>query len=549
MKRKSTWVVIISLLFLLAIIVKSAWICDDAFISFRYIKNLLNGYGLRWNIFERVQAFTNPLYIFCTIPIFALTKNMYLSSMILSIGLTMTAVVIGLFSKKNRNVPLICLFILMLSCSKAFIDYSTSGLENPMTFLILVIFYKEFFRLDKPYEDKQFLKLCFIASLTTINRIDSILFVMPPLVYMFLKRFNIKKIYLGIIGFIPFIVWELFSLIYYGFLIPNTAVAKLNNTTNLWDVIKSGIRYIVTSNLYGDYITIIVILVAIISGVFLYKKKQNKYSLASLGILMYVLYVIYIGGDFMVGRFLSVPFFLSIVLIYYIVNDFLVEMKPTHQKLRKYVAAIAIIILIVGCMPQTSTIMSKIKYQETETYIKLNYKERPCDERAYYYNDAGLAYYIANTYVTGYKPDRPIFKWGLQGKNCFDPGKVYVEGSIGFRGYFCPNETIIIDFYGLAEPLLSRIPAAPDQRVGHYIRLIPWGYKKTLETGENVISNPSLRKYYDKLHLIVSGKLFSWERIKAIFLMNTGKYDYLIDDYMESVEYEQYLDKIYKENN
>ena len=32
----------------------------------------------------------------------------------------------------------------------------------------------------------------------------------------------------SVLGFIPLIAWELFSLIYYGFLLPNTAYAKLN---------------------------------------------------------------------------------------------------------------------------------------------------------------------------------------------------------------------------------------------------------------------------------------------------------------------------------
>ncbi len=40
----------------------NAWVCDDAYITFRSIDNLVNGLGPVWNAGERVQAFTHPLW-------------------------------------------------------------------------------------------------------------------------------------------------------------------------------------------------------------------------------------------------------------------------------------------------------------------------------------------------------------------------------------------------------------------------------------------------------------------------------------------------------
>ena len=45
------------------LLVKTAWLSDDAYITFRTIDNFVNGYGLRWNIAERVQSFTHPLWL------------------------------------------------------------------------------------------------------------------------------------------------------------------------------------------------------------------------------------------------------------------------------------------------------------------------------------------------------------------------------------------------------------------------------------------------------------------------------------------------------
>ena len=36
----------------------SAWVADDAYITFRTIENFHHGYGLRWNIQDRVATYT-----------------------------------------------------------------------------------------------------------------------------------------------------------------------------------------------------------------------------------------------------------------------------------------------------------------------------------------------------------------------------------------------------------------------------------------------------------------------------------------------------------
>ncbi len=49
---------------LLAWLSSVAWfLCDDAFISFRYTRNLLEGHGLVFNPGERVEGYTNFLWI------------------------------------------------------------------------------------------------------------------------------------------------------------------------------------------------------------------------------------------------------------------------------------------------------------------------------------------------------------------------------------------------------------------------------------------------------------------------------------------------------
>ena len=42
---------------------QNAWIADDAYISFRFAANWANGLGPVWNAGERVEGYTNPLWV------------------------------------------------------------------------------------------------------------------------------------------------------------------------------------------------------------------------------------------------------------------------------------------------------------------------------------------------------------------------------------------------------------------------------------------------------------------------------------------------------
>src|SRR5690349_1910100 len=57
-----------------AVVLARAWVGDDALITVRTLDNLMHGYGLRWNVDERVQAFTHPLWAFLLLPLLWLMR-------------------------------------------------------------------------------------------------------------------------------------------------------------------------------------------------------------------------------------------------------------------------------------------------------------------------------------------------------------------------------------------------------------------------------------------------------------------------------------------
>jgi arabinofuranosyltransferase len=83
----------------------------------------------------------------------------------------------------------------------------------------------------------------------------------------------------------------------------------------------------------------------------------------------------------------------------------------------------------------------------------------------------------------------------------------------------------------LADPLLSRLPMATekDYRIGHYPRVFPRGYRRSLKIRANDLEDVQLREYLDKLWLVVRGPIWSADRWRAIWHFNLGHYDHLID--------------------
>ena len=64
----------------------SAWVCDDAYITLRTVHNFVSGEGLRWNVAERVQSYTHPLWMFVLSAVYALTGEPYFTTIFTSLG-------------------------------------------------------------------------------------------------------------------------------------------------------------------------------------------------------------------------------------------------------------------------------------------------------------------------------------------------------------------------------------------------------------------------------------------------------------------------------
>ncbi len=495
------------------ILLRTSWVCDDAYISFRTVDNFVNGYGLRWNVDERVWTFTNPLWVLLFSAIYAVTREAYITSIVVSVVLGMIGVTI-LVRGLSRSAATAALCLSALIFSKGFVDYSTSGLENVLTHGLLAIFLVIVFRGGRSLRSLFWLSL--VAGLITVNRMDSLILVFPVLVCAWWEQRSWRATWLVAAGFVPFIFWESFAVVYYGFLLPNTYFAKTHVEIAQWELFVQGARYLWES-IFRDHVIMPVILTGVISA---FLSRDRRLISIAVGIVLFIFYLLKVGGDFMSSRFLTAPFVCGVALL---------AMLPLPEKgLRRFIPLT--IIIALGLTARGASVLSDRTFGTNGENDKIIIGV--ADERAWYYQQTGLCRLDQDSIRFS---DR---QWGYRAfVGSLDHDSIIVIGNIGFRGYFAGPTRYIVDECALSDPLLSKLPCDTSHgwRVGHFRRKVPSGYIQTLTSGENQIEDRSLAAYYDHLRTVVRGEIFTVERFHEILAFNTGAYDTLLRDYAKSL--------------
>jgi arabinofuranosyltransferase len=501
------------------VITANAWISDDAGLTLRSIDNLHRGFGPTFNISERVQAYTHPLWMWSLALVTALSNEYFFSTIAVSLicSIAMLGILAWRIDATDTGLALAAVGLLL---SKSFIDYSTSGLENPLAHLLLASFAAVYLRhLATPH----YRTLSLLAAAIVLNRQDHLLLIAPAIVsllvrpteqsgsrrirWQLIERQSLMRLFIGVI---PVALWFGFSLLYYGFLFPNTAYAKLNTDLARGELMQQGLLYLFETFKNDPLLCIMLLL-----GSWLSLHRGHLYHRGlALGIVLYGVYIISIGGDFMVGRFLTAPLIMASVLV--------ATLTPPH--VASY--AVAVPLLLIGLINPVNPLVSNFASagQVDPTFSDSN---GVTDERLYYAETSGLlqlnrsffakTYPIENTFTT-------LVPFAQSANTITAP-------TVGALGLAVGPGVHVIDELALGDPLLARLPAVynPAWRIGHFYRTIPAGYVESIERGENRISDPQLAQYYDALRLIVSGPVFDGERLRTIVAFNLGQYDYLVD--------------------
>lgn len=199
------------------------WVADDAYITFRHVAQFLAGNGLTYNTLERVEGFTHPLWALL------LCLFGWLGAPVSGVAVTLdllcaTALLALVILSEREHGPLS--MALLVSCS-GFIDFTTSGLETPMTMLLVYVAYRTTRVLHQP------VRAGLVLGLAYLCHPDVAVLALGPflLVLVEARAAGGRESRVAIARFLaslasPPLLWHVFRLWYYGDLLPNTYYAK-----------------------------------------------------------------------------------------------------------------------------------------------------------------------------------------------------------------------------------------------------------------------------------------------------------------------------------
>jgi arabinofuranosyltransferase len=463
-------------------LIRTAWISDDAAITLRCVLNLLHGYGATFNIDERVQPYTHPLWFLIISALSVLTRNVFASTFVLSIAVSMASLWL-LLTRVARNAWAGVLAGSVLLLSKAYVDFSTSGLENPLAHLLILA------AVLSMTSATTFFLTC---SLVYLTRPDLLLLLLPlAALVMTNSRETPRALVKAIaIGAMPAVVWTLFSLYYYGFPFPNTAYAKLGAGIPINERVIQGGRYLLDSAM-RDYVTLPFVIVGMVIG---FRGSRLDKALAG-GTLFYLAFVVCTGGDFMSGRFLTVPLLVAAIIV---------SRSPLSTG-HVQVAAVAFGALALATID--ATLLSGPG--NSDSTIGDN---GITDERAYYFGRYGLAAAPKGTFA------QPA--WDLRERSVS-----IVCGNLGFTGIAGGPAAHLIDQCALADPLLAHLPAERTRqwRIGHFLRQLPTDYEASVAQRANLLTDLRTHAYYESIRTVTRGRLTSLDRLREVARLTLGR--------------------------
>jgi hypothetical protein len=302
------------------------WMCDDAFIAFRYADNLVRGHGLVFNAGERVEGFTNLLWTLWTalgIAVGAAPEAWAGVS-----GIACFAATLALLARRGWSIARsagiawpVPVAVVLVAIHRDATIFATSGLETSAFTLLAFAGYLLVCPVEPPTNERPTNDLPTgdrpndgpavaagrrrvvtmrrlavagaVLALASLTRPDGVLFAAVCGVWLLAAR-DLRGALAFAAGFaalwLPATVWR---IAYYGELFPNTYYAK-SAALPWW---SQGAFY---AEIYFERYW--PLLLAVPAAFVARPRRQGALELALAGV--YTLYVMRVGGDFMFGRLL-----------------------------------------------------------------------------------------------------------------------------------------------------------------------------------------------------------------------------------------------------
>lgn len=281
---------------------------DDAYITFRYAANLLKGIGPVWNDGERVEGYTNALWMLLSAG--ALAVGLPVETFVYMAGMVLFPTTLWstyrLVARLTSDHWLALGSVALLTAIYSFRAYATGGLETQLQTCCIVGLAWVAWRDEAGLSLRQSVVCGVLATAAITCRLDSVVLVTTILgarLLLEVRRGGLRLWRsLAPAVLVPTVVlagWFAWKVSYYGRILPNTFYAK----TGLGEHLERGLTFV--WSFIVNYWFYLPPLGAVLAAVAAHRSNRRAtFGALALAVLCWLGYVVKVGGDFMDYRFL-----------------------------------------------------------------------------------------------------------------------------------------------------------------------------------------------------------------------------------------------------
>lgn len=286
---------------------------DDAFISFRYARNLIDGLGLVFNPGEWVEGYTNFLWVILMAGV--MKAGLPVEILANAVGIASGAILLFLVARVGAASgswadPWIWIAPLALAANRTFCAWSTGGLETQFFTLLVFAAFLRFIAEREAGASRPWLS-ALLFSLAALTRPEGMIFFGVAGIFFAAdwlvlrrRRFGALALWSGIFAVIvgAHVAWR---YAYYGYLLPNTFYAKVSG---VW--LDQAAAYM--SYFLGDHL---LYWAAPLPFLLLLRRRDFTTVLFVAVLAAHALYIFYVGGGHFEFRLMTFALpFLFLVL-------------------------------------------------------------------------------------------------------------------------------------------------------------------------------------------------------------------------------------------
>jgi hypothetical protein len=410
---------------------------DDAYISFRYARNLARGLGLVYNPGEHIEGYTN---FFWTVLLAGGVKvgldPVLLAKVLGGLAACGSLVALWLLSRRLRpygGMPCVATWLFATSIVEG--GYAVFGLETPLFVLLILAGTELVFRERDRGSGFPWSGVVFGVAGVTRTAPEAAMFLGLVMLFLGLRFFGKQNLLRGVVFLAPVTAHTLFRHAYYGTWLPNTALAKLGN---LSQQIAGGKHYL-TEYAQHAWPLLLLALFGLCVAVMARQREALCFAVVAIAVTGYVLVV---GGDWMPYFRFMAPFEPFAFLLACLgarslldpVVDRLVALGSTRGVLARGLAVAAGLLAAAG--------LTSIGVFRMRRFNEAGHK-LVTDDKVFWDSASGgaAAWFAAHG----------------------QPGEIAVA-DIGYIGY--ATDYPVLDLLGLVDPVISRLPGGYTNKTG-----------------------------------------------------------------------------------